>query len=64
MNRYRFLAFAMGYKIKCDLEAFDDLDAKKIFVRKLGEGDFEKSPEGTYRKDLLIVTYEELGNGS
>ena len=64
MTTYRFLAFAMGQKIKCEVQASSDQEAKELFVKKLGEGDFEKSPEGTYRKDLLIVTYEELKHGS
>jgi hypothetical protein len=63
MKSYRFLARAGGYLFKTELEALNDEEAQNVFVKCIEEGKYECAQEGTVRKELLLVTYEEL-NGN
>ena len=64
MKQYLFSARAARLLIRSTVNAANDEEAQKGFVKNLNEGKFSVKEENLYTPRLVFVTYEELDNGT
>ena len=64
MKQYLFSARAARLLIRSTVNAANDEEAQKGFVKNLNEGKFSVSNEILYTPRRIFVTYEELDNGT